>query len=249
MMQVSATIITLNEEDRIGETVSSLGFCDEVLVVDSGSTDRTCEIALACGARVLTREWTGYSDQKNYAADQVTNDWVFSVDADERPGIQLSNEIIRWKSNLVPSEAVAWSMPRRVWYLGKWINHSGWYPDRKVRLYDRRRARWKGDWVHERLEVDGSVTRFDGDLLHFPYRSLEEHHGTIDRYTSLAAAQFQSQGRGFNPLRLFLGPPLYFIKSFLIRGGLLDGFAGLRIATMGARYIFIREFRILRRWK
>lgn len=246
MTSVSAIIITRDEEDRIAETVSSLGFCDEVLVVDSGSVDRTREIAAASGARVLDRDWTGYSDQKNYAAEHASSDWVFSVDADERPGIHLANEIRRWKLGPNPPRPAGFSMPRRVCYLGTWIRYSGWYPDRKVRLYDRRRAHWKGDYVHEELVLDGPVDRFTGDLLHFPFRSLAEHYATVDRYTALAAADLQQRGRRFNPLRLVLGPALYFLKNFLLRGGLLDGGPGLRIAYMGARYVFLREFRILR---
>jgi glycosyltransferase involved in cell wall biosynthesis len=247
MIHVSAIIITLNEEDRIGETISSLQFCDEILVVDSGSSDRTREVAAACGVRVLERDWTGYSDQKNHGAENASHDWVLSIDADERPSIELANEIRRWKdgSSNAPT-AVAFSMPRRVSYLGSWIRHSGWYPDRKARLYDRRHARWKGDYVHEELSADGPVARFRGDLYHFPYRSIEEHHATIDRYTALAAEKLKNRGRRFNPLRLALGPPLYFFKAFLFRRGFLDGIPGLRIAYMGARYVFIREFRMIR---
>jgi len=197
MTPVSAIVITFNEADRIAETVSSLHFCDEVLVVDSGSTDRTREIARAMGARVVERAWTGYSDQKNYAAGEAAHDWVFSVDADERPGVELTGEIMRWQRS-PRSDAAAVSMPRRVSYLGRWIAHSGWYPDRKIRLYDRRSARWKGV-VHEALDVDSAVEEFGYDLLHFPYRSIEEHYATIERYTRLAADELRASGRRFNP--------------------------------------------------
>ncbi len=248
MIEVSAIVIAFNEEDRIAETVSSLGFCQEVVVVDSGSTDRTREVAAACGARVLTRRWSGYSDQKNHAAECASNDWVFSVDADERPAIELANEIRHWQANGDAAAQAACSMPRRVCYLGKWVRHSGWYPDRKTRLYDRTKARWMGKYVHEELAVEGRIRHLEGDLLHFPYRSLDEHHATIDRYTALAADELRERGRRFNPLRLALGPPLYFLKNFFFRAGLLDGVSGLRIAYMGARYVLIREFRLFRRW-
>ncbi len=246
MIRLSATIITLNEEDRIAETISSLGFCDEVVVVDSGSGDRTVEIAEAAGARVLERPWTGYSDQKNFAASSAANDWILSIDADERPGIDLATEIREWKRRGDPSGRAAYSMPRRVSYLGRWIRHSGWYPDRKARLYDRNRASWWGDYVHETLSVRGAVGRFEGDLYHFPFRSLEEHHRAVDRYTALAAAELRERGRRFDPLRALLGPPLHFLKAFVVRAGFLDGMSGLRIAWMGARYVWIREFRITR---
>jgi hypothetical protein len=138
-------------------------------------------------------------------------------------------------------------MPRRVFYLGRWINHSGWYPDRKIRLYDRRRARWIGDFVHERLKVDGAVGRFDGDLLHIPYRSWQDHVARIDRYTRLAAEAAGANGVRGSLLKLMLVPPFVFVKSFIARAGFLDGWRGLAIAYMAARYVFQREFRILRR--
>jgi glycosyltransferase involved in cell wall biosynthesis len=246
MRPVSAIIITLNEEDRIRETISSLAFTDEIIVVDSASTDRTREVAAEAGARVVEREWRGYSDQKNYAAGLANHDWVLSIDADERPSAALAAEIVRWKSEPDPAGTAAMSMPRRVYYLGRWIGHSGWYPDRKTRLYDRRSASWEGDYVHETLRIDGTVGRFQSDLLHFPYRSLGEHYDTIDRYTRLAADRMRADGARFNPVRLVLGPTLYFLKSFLVRGGWMDGTRGVLIAYMGARYVYLREWRLIR---
>ena len=240
---ITATIITRNEEHRIAAAIASLSCCDEVLVVDSGSTDRTREIAERCGARVLIRDWDGYSNQKNFAASEARHDWILSVDADERLSIELANEIVSWKQS--PAGA-AGSMPRRAFYLGAWIRHSGWYPDRKIRLYDRRVARWTGDFVHEALNVDGVVHAFRGDLLHFPYRDWTDHLARIDRYTELAAQAARKSGKGGNILRLILGPPLSFLRTFVIRAGFLDGWRGVLVAAAGARYIFLREFRILR---
>jgi glycosyltransferase involved in cell wall biosynthesis len=240
---ITATIITRNEEQRIAAAIASLSCCDEVLVVDSGSTDKTREIAERCGARVLTRDWDGYSNQKNFAASEARHDWILSVDADERLSIELANEIVRWKRS---PDGAAGSMPRRAFYFGAWIRHSGWYPDRKIRLYDRRLARWTGDFVHEALMVDGSVHVFRGDLLHFPYRDWTDHLGRIDQYTELAAQAARKSGRKGNILRLILGPPLSFLRTFVVRAGFLDGWRGVLIAVAGARYIFLREFRILR---
>src|SRR5262245_36372768 len=130
MPPITAIIIARNEEDRIGEAVASLAFCDEVLVIDAESSDRTREIASACGARVLVQKWQGFSRQKNFGATQATHDWILSLDSDERPSVELANEIMKWKQEM--PRAAAWSMPRRVSYFGAWIHHSGWYPDRKI---------------------------------------------------------------------------------------------------------------------
>jgi len=271
MPSITATIITFNEEDRVGEAIASLSCCDEVIVVDSGSTDRTRDIARQRGARVIERQWEGYSRQKNCAADAAANDWILSVDADERLSIELADEIVSWKTKPLPlGEAArragegsgfsetcdphpilsqrerAFSMPRRVFYLGRWIKHSGWYPDRKIRLYDRRFCQWEGDFVHERLKVNGSIGIFRGDLLHFPYRDWNDHAARIVRYTDLAARAALSNGRRGNIARLILAPPFAFMKSFVFHAGFLDGWRGLAIAYMGARYVFQKEFRILR---
>ena len=252
MPGITATIITLNEEDRIGEALASLACCDEIIVVDSGSTDRTREIASSCGARVITRPWQGYSLQKNFAADQARHDWILSIDADERLSIELADEIVKWKNKPLAAgdrhKVSAYSMPRRAFYFGKWIRHSGWYPDRKVRLYNRHYCHWEGT-IHEDLKVDGSVDRFNGDLLHFPFNNWEDQKIKIDKYTQLAARDARARGVRGNILNLVLGPPVAFIKSFFLRAGFLDGSRGLTIAYTGARYVFLREVRILRSWK
>jgi len=245
LRKITATIITLNEEARIGEAIASLFCCDEVIVVDSGSTDRTCAIAQAKGAHVIKNPWEGYSKQKNFAAGQAANDWILSVDADERLSIELATEIMAWR-NSVETPAAGYLMPRRAFYLGKWINHSGWYPDRKLRLYDRRRCRWEGDFVHEGVQVNGQIGHLNGDLLHFPYRDWADHENHIEHYTDLAAQAARSSGRRSNLIKLMVAPPLTFMKSYLLQAGFLDGWRGVAIAYMGARYVFKREFRILR---
>jgi len=244
MPGITATIITLNEEDRIAETISNLACCDEILVVDASSTDRTCEIATALGARVITRAWQGYSRQKNFAAEQAQHDWILSIDADERLSVELADEIAQWKKQ--HQTFAAFSMPRRAYYLGKWIKHSGWYPDRKVRLIDRRRCRWEGDYVHERMQVDGPLGRLRGDLLHFPYRSWYDHLARAEKYSELAAEAARSKGRRGSVFKVLVAPPVAFIKGFLLDAGVFDGWRGLVIAYMAARYVFLREFRILR---
>src|SRR5678815_2696246 len=185
MTPISAIIITRNEERHIAEAISSLSCCDEIVVVDSESTDRTREIAEQGGARVIVHSWEGFARQKNFGAEQASHDWILSIDADERPSIELANEIMEWKR--LPEQATAMSMPRRVMYLGAWIGRSGWYPDRKTRLFNRRSAQWQGDGVHESILVQGPVGQFRGDLLHYPCRNWADHLLRIDRYTRLAA--------------------------------------------------------------
>jgi len=245
MQGITATIITFNESDRIAEAISSLSCCDEVIVVDSDSTDATRDVARVRGARVIQHPWEGYSKQKNFAAQQARNDWILSIDADERLSVELSASIADWR-RAAPPPYKAWSMRRRPFYLGRWINHSGWYPDPKTRLYDRRYCQWEGDFVHEGLRVDGRIGELQGDLLHFPYRNFKDHAARIEKYTELAARAAESSGKRGSFLKLSVGPPAAFLNSFCLHAGFLDGWRGFIIAYMGARYVFRRQFRILR---
>src|SRR5438105_1472512 len=163
-MKITAIVITFNEEAHIARALESLAWADEIIVVDSESRDRTVEIARRYTERVIVRAWPGYSAQKNFAAAEASHDWIFSLDADEQVSDELRREIESLRQAAEPGVA-AYEMPRLAFYLGRWIRHSGWYPDWKLRLYDRRRARWIGDYVHEGIEVDDPITRLQGDLL------------------------------------------------------------------------------------
>jgi glycosyltransferase involved in cell wall biosynthesis len=237
-VKISATIITFNEEKNIARAIESLRCADEILVVDSGSTDRTVELAEKHGARVLERNWTGYADQKNWAAAQAANDWILSLDADEALSEMLEAEIWQWKKN--GPTAKAYTMPRQAQYLGQWIRYSGWYPDRKIRLYDRRAARWEGKFVHEGLKVEGRIGAFESTLLHFTCQSLSEHLRTMDRYTTLAAEQLVEQGARISVGQLLWKPWWEFIRTYFLKRGFLDGAEGLAIAWMGALYVFLK---------
>jgi hypothetical protein len=237
-MKISATIITQNEERNIARAMESLRCCDEIVVIDSGSTDRTAEIAANLGARVIESPWPGYARQKNVAAEHASHDWIMSIDADEALSEALEGEIWHIKKNGPAYDA--YTMPRLAQYLGRWILHSGWYPDRKIRLYDRRKARWVGEFVHETVEVNGRIGHLQSDLLHFTCSSLTEHLKTMDRYTTLAAQQLVSQGTQISWTKLLLDPPWTFTRSFFFRRGYLDGVEGLTIAYMAALYNFLK---------
>jgi glycosyltransferase involved in cell wall biosynthesis len=178
-MLISATIVTLNEERNIRRAIESLTCVDEVLVVDSGSTDRTLDIAFELGARVIEQPWRGYAGQKNFAAKTASYDWILSIDADEAVTPELAAEILALKR--AEPEVDGYSMPRMARYLGRWIHHSGWYPDRKVRLYHRGRASWAGDYVHESVRVNDSARQLQGKLLHYTCSSLTEHLRSLDK--------------------------------------------------------------------
>jgi glycosyltransferase involved in cell wall biosynthesis len=234
-LNISATIITLNEESRLQRALDSLGFCDEIVVVDSGSSDRTCAIAAEAGARVLSREWTGYADQKNHAAAAASYDWILALDADEEVTPELRASI----SGLTLDRAThsGYRFPRLARYLGRWIRHSGWYPDAKIRLYDRRRGAWHGDYVHESVRVDGAVGELSGDLLHYTCDSLEEHKQRVERYTDLAAQELVDGTRRVGWARILFSPPWAFMRSYILQQGFRDGGQGLLIARMAATYV------------
>jgi glycosyltransferase involved in cell wall biosynthesis len=236
-VKISAVIITLNEERNLPRALESLSsVADEIAVVDSGSTDRTREIAEAAGARFIAHPWEGYAAQKNFAAAQAQYDWVLSLDADEALSPELAAELERLKQT-GPGDAAGFTMPRLARFHGRWIRHSGWYPDPKLRLYDRRRGRWVGRYVHERVVVDGPVRPLAGDLLHYPGDLREEQLRSVDRYTTLAARQAFEEGERLALLKLALYPGWKFVESYIVRLGFLDGGAGYLIARMAGHYV------------
>ena len=237
-MKITATIIAFNEERNIARAIESLRCCDEILVVDSGSTDRTVELAQNLGARVIEANWRGYSQQKNWAAEQAHHDWVLSLDADEALSEALEAEI--WNLKKSGPRYDGYTMPRLARYMGRWILHSGWYPDRKLRLYDRRKAGWVGDFVHERVTVDGHVGELESNILHFTCESLSEHIKTMERYTTLAAQEIAGRKIPVPVWKVLLDPPWTFFKTFVLQQGFLDGREGLNIAYMAAFYTFLK---------
>ena len=237
-MKISATIVTLNEERNIPRAIESLRCADEILVVDSGSTDRTCDVAARLGARVVHEPWHGYAAQKNFAASIAAHEWILSIDADEAVTEELEADILLLKQE--GPRCDGYSMPRLAQYLGRWIGHGGWYPDRKVRLYRKTKGEWTGAFVHESVRMNGTIGELQGNLLHFTCDSLSAHMRTLDRYTTLAADELLAR-RATVPLsRLILDPPWTFFRTLIIRRGFLDGMQGFIIAWMAALYTFLK---------
>jgi glycosyltransferase involved in cell wall biosynthesis len=237
-ISISAAIITYNEERNIARVIESLRCCDEILVLDSGSNDRTVEVATRLGARVVEASWHGYAAQKNIAASLVQHDWVLSLDADESLSEALEAEIWQIKKN--GPQFDGYTMPRLAQYLGRWILHSGWYPDRKVRLFDRRKAKWVGEFVHETVRVEGRVGHLKSNLLHFTCDSLSEHVRSMDRYTTLAAQEIASRDENVSFRTLLLNPTWTFFRTYVLKLGFMDGPEGLAIAYMAAFYNFVK---------
>lgn len=238
MNRITATLITLNEEARLPRALASLrGVADEIVVVDSGSTDHTCAVAREFGAKVVERPWTDYSDQKNFAAAQATHEWVLNLDADEELSPQLREELLQWKAR--DHEATAFEMPRRARYLGRWIWHSGWYPDHKLRLYRRARARFVGA-LHEGLVVEGATGRLAEELYHYTVNTLDDHIRSVRRYTTLAAAQAFAAGSRHWLLPMLVSSPWAFVRTFVFQQGFRDGYRGFLIALMAAYYVYLK---------
>lgn len=243
-MNISACVICLNEEKYIGRCLESLGWCDEIIVVDSGSTDRTQEIAREHTDKVFVQDWLGYAGQKEFAWSKASNDWIFWIDADEAVTQELRSEIEgRFEKGNLPA---AFETPRMVWYLGRWIRHGDWYPDRKLRLFQLNKSRIVSPLIHERVEVDGTVERLKHPLEHYTYDDVAHHIRTSNTFTSLVAKDMFDRGKKFRWLDLFFRPGWKFFRMYIAKGGFLDGFAGFAAASVSAfsnceKYLKLRE--------
>jgi (heptosyl)LPS beta-1,4-glucosyltransferase len=235
--KLTVTVITRNESANIGAALDSVAWADEIVVVDSRSTDDTVALALRRTGRVLVRDWPGYSAQKNFAAASAAHDWILSLDADERVTPELADEI----RGLLGGEPAArgYRIPRVSRYLGRWIRTTDWYPDYQLRLYDRRVSTWTGV-VHEGVEVTGPVGRLRGDLQHVPYRDIAHHLQTIDRYTTLAAQQMRDRGASAGVAGLAARPLGAFLRNFVLRGGWRDGSVGFVVSVLNSYYVFLK---------
>jgi glycosyltransferase involved in cell wall biosynthesis len=241
-MKISATIITFNEETNIREACESLAWADEIVVVDSNSTDRTAQLAAQSGARVITREWPGFALQKQFATDAASHDWIFSLDADERVSDQLraSIDALRAKPDQL---ADGYLISRRSFYQGRWIGGGGWYPDRQLRLFKKSRGRWEGKHIHESVKIKGGrLEKLPGDILHYSVRDAAHHHRMIgERYAPLAARQMFEAGQRTSTLKIATAAPLAFLRSYVLKAGFRDGLAGLSIASFAAHHAFLKH--------
>ncbi|MCM3901249.1 MAG: glycosyltransferase family 2 protein [Pyrinomonadaceae bacterium] len=242
-MKISATIITFNEEANIREACESLSWADEIVVVDSQSTDQTAQLASKCGARVISREWPGFAAQKQFATDAAANDWVFSLDADERVSDQLRASIDALCAKASDQLADGYLISRRSFYQGRWIGGGGWYPDRQLRLFRKSRGHWEGKHIHESVKIkDGRIEKLSGDLLHYSVRDAAHHHRMIgERYAPLAARQMFEAGRRTSTLKIATAAPLAFLRSYVLKAGFRDGLAGLSIASFAAHHAFLKH--------
>ncbi len=233
MRKLSVVIITLNEEDRLEDALKSCtGVADEIVVVDSYSTDKTCEIAEQYGAKIFKNTFVDYGSQKNIALDKASNQWVLNLDADERISDQLKKELTAFKTK-TGIDVDGFRINRKTAYLGKWVTHSGWYPDRKLRLFKKNKSQWKGR-IHEALILDGNTAHMPGDILHFTYRDITDHINRLNRYSQMQARDIVDKKKNLLYLRSLLLPPITFIRFYIWKLGVLDGLPGLVIALVSS---------------
>lgn len=241
-MPLSVTIITRNAGALLEDCLNSASFADEILVVDSGSTDATADVAARHGARVVQKDWLGFGPQKQFAVEIATHDWVLCLDADEHLSAELRHSII---AELRAPRGAAYAMARCNRFLGRWLRHGEGYPDWSVRLFDRRQARWSDDPVHEKVITPGPAQRLSGDLMHQSAETLEHYLDKQNRYTSLQAAAMQAQGRRAGALHLLLAPLARFVKFYFLRLGFLDGVPGLVHVLIGCMNSFNKYAKLI----
>jgi len=237
-IKISAAIITYNEEKNIKRCIDSLDFCDEIVVVDSLSNDDTCKIAKELGAIVIDQKFLGHIAQKQLAVDNCTHEWILSLDADEEVSKELREELL--KLLRLPFEYDAYIMPRVSFHLGRWIRHGGWYPDAKIRVFNKTKAHWGGYNPHDKVIVNGTVGKLKGDLKHYVFKNLRHNIDTNNSYSSIMADDLHKNGKKFSYLKLFLKPIGKFLETYIYKRGFLDGMPGFIIAVGAAYSMFLK---------
>jgi len=249
MAKISACIISYNEENKIEDCLRSLkDIADEIVLVDSNSTDRTLEIAKHYTDRIILQDFLGYIEQKNFALSHASHDWVISLDCDERLSPELREEILALKQHL--DDADAYSMPRKTFYVYRWLNYC-WYPDVKLRLFNRNTAHWGGTNPHDHIMLDGDklrqpdIVRLKGDIYHYSFDSISDHLKTIDKFTEIGADELIRKGKSFNIFSPITHSSWIFIKTYLLKRGFMDGFAGLVVSVLSTMHVFIKYSKAL----
>ena len=239
MPQLSVVIITFNEEKNIARCLESvLGIADDIVVLDSFSTDTTESICKKYNVNFISHKWEGYSGSKNFANSQAKYDWVLSLDADEAPSEELKKSILKAKEG---SELKTYKFHRLTNYCGSWIKHCGWYPDTKIRIFDRRITKWEGI-IHEKLVIDSKQepTLLHGDCLHYSYYTKEQHLLQVEKFSTLAAQNLFEKGKKASLIQMYLSPVVKFISDYFIKLGFLDGSAGVTICKISARHSYLK---------
>jgi glycosyltransferase involved in cell wall biosynthesis len=246
MAFLSVVIITFNEEKNIRRCLESVrGLADEIVVVDSLSTDGTKKVCHELGVRFIEQAFLGYIEQKNFALDQASNDMVLSLDADEAVDELLKTALLGAKRDGFSADG--YIMNRCTNYCGKWIRHGAWYPDRKLRLFNRKKGRWGGINPHDKVEMEGGsrTIRLRGDILHYTYASFSEHIAQLNKFTSIQAEAMYKQGKKASVLKLLVNPAVAFVSGYILKGGFLDGLDGLMIARTVSYQTFTKYAKLL----
>ena len=242
MEKISVAVITKDEERNIRDCLESVKWADEIVVVDNGSTDRTLSICREYGARIFQEEWKGYSGQKNSAIEKAANEWVLNLDADERVSPELRQEMLK---SLEKGQSVdGYWIPRKNFFLGRWIRRCGWYPDLNLRLFRKSRGRFGERAVHERLELEGKALTLTHPLIHETYRSLSDFFVRMDRYSTLAAQEMHRERRKFHLMDVVFRPPFTFLQMYLLRAGFLEGYLGFVLSVLYSYYTFAKYIKL-----
>ena len=242
MPSISAVIMTRNEEKNIQEAISSVSFASQIIVADTGSSDRTVELARGAGAEVHCIEFDGYGSSKNRALELGDCEWIISIDADERVSPELADNIVAAVKE--GDRYDGYEFCRLTYFLGKAIKHSGWYPDYVLRLFKRKKGKFSTRLVHEGIELSGDRSRLNGLLLHQSYRTLESYLDKMNVYSSLNAQELYRSGRKYTPLDLIIHPPSIFVKMYIQKLGFLDGFHGLMLAGLSSYHVLIKYLKL-----
>lgn len=243
-MKISACIIAFNEEKNIAQAIASVSWADEIIIIDSESTDKTIEIAKSLGANVVTKKWEGFSKQKQFAVDIAANNWIFSLDADERLSEKLKGEILELKTRVENVPVDGFRIPRLSFYMKCAVRHSGWYPDWQIRLFNREKGKWKDVLIHESIVMSefAKVEKLGGDILHYSVENAAHHHRMIgERYAPLAAEQMFRRGKRTSFLKIHTASFIAFFQTYILKGGFLDGLPGFCIARFAAHHAFLKH--------